>query len=235
MLEVYAPWCGHCMKLAPIYEEFAQKMNEQGRMIVVSKMNGNANKIPFEGFDYTGFPTIFYLSPDSEKIVKTQERTLDGLVKFVKNKKIPVAGQKALPEDKAADALAGMLAKYKSEEIPDDQTNPVRTVVLKNFFSEVFEDSTHCVLMVYAKWCGHCKKMQPELDKFAEQVSTRSDFLVARMNGEANDLPISGFSVKGYPTIFFVEKGKKEPTETFTGNLAMEQLKGFLKQKSLLS
>mmetsp|Transcript_81480 Transcript_81480/g.143895 ORF Transcript_81480/g.143895 Transcript_81480/m.143895 type:complete len:1076 (+) Transcript_81480:54-3281(+) len=233
MLEVYAPWCGHCQKLAPIYTEFAEKMKEQGRMLVVAKMNADANKIPFEGFDYTGFPTIFYLSPDSDKIKTVQARTLEGLMDFAKNKKIPRVGSKDAPAKD--NSLEGLLANFKSEELPDEQTSPVLTVVLKNFLDVVFQDSKHCILMVYAKWCGHCKKMQPELDKFAEEMKPRKDIIVARMNGEANDMPVKGFDVKGYPTIVFVEKGSKEPRQTFTGNLALEQLKGFLKQTKMLS
>ena len=89
MLEVYAPWCGHCKKLAPEYEKFARKMAEEGREIVVAKLNGDANGIPYGGFEYTGYPTIFYLAPGSSGIVKVSERTAADLITFVRKNKVP--------------------------------------------------------------------------------------------------------------------------------------------------
>ena len=92
MLEVYAPWCGHCKKLAPEYEKFARQMSDEGRDIVVLKLNGNANGIPYGGFEYTGYPTIFYLSPGSSDIRKLSERSAEGLLNVVRRDGVPVRG-----------------------------------------------------------------------------------------------------------------------------------------------
>ena len=90
MLEVYAPWCAHCKKLAPEYEKFAKRMADEGRDIVVAKLNGDANGIPYGGFEYTGFPTIFYLAPGASDIIKLSERTAEGLLTFVRKNRVPV-------------------------------------------------------------------------------------------------------------------------------------------------
>ena len=44
LVEFYAPWCGHCKKLTPIYDELAEKMAEEDVEIV--KMDATANDVP---------------------------------------------------------------------------------------------------------------------------------------------------------------------------------------------
>lgn len=44
LLEIYAPWCGHCMKLMPIWEELAEKLINN-KNIVIAKIDGTKNDI----------------------------------------------------------------------------------------------------------------------------------------------------------------------------------------------
>lgn len=84
MLEVYAPWCGHCKKLDPIYKEFAEKIASNTH-VVIAKMDGTANESPVEGFDWSGFPTIFWVKAGATTPERYNgARTLEGLMEFVK-------------------------------------------------------------------------------------------------------------------------------------------------------
>ncbi len=42
LVEYYAPWCGHCKSLAPIYDEVAKKLSNNPN-IIIAKMDSTGN------------------------------------------------------------------------------------------------------------------------------------------------------------------------------------------------
>ena len=64
LIELYAPWCGHCKKLEPAYTALAKKLKKE-KNLIIAKMDATANDAP-EEFSASGFPTI-YFAPSNNK------------------------------------------------------------------------------------------------------------------------------------------------------------------------
>jgi len=65
LFEMYAPWCGHCKKLEPIYEELAKTLKDNPNL-VIAKMDATANDSPHPKYQAKGYPTILF-SPAGRK------------------------------------------------------------------------------------------------------------------------------------------------------------------------
>lgn len=83
LVEFYAPWCGHCKQLAPIWDELGENFKDQTD-IVIAKMDSTANEL--EEVKIQSFPTIKFFPKGSKEIVDYNgERTLDGFTKFLES------------------------------------------------------------------------------------------------------------------------------------------------------
>ncbi|XP_022246039.1 protein disulfide-isomerase 2-like isoform X2 [Limulus polyphemus] len=81
LVEFYAPWCGHCQELVPIYKELGEKYKENDT-IVIAKMDSTLNEL--EHTKINSFPTIkLFKKWTNEAVEYNGERTLDGMTKFL--------------------------------------------------------------------------------------------------------------------------------------------------------
>ncbi len=57
----------------------------------------------------------------------------------------------------------------------------------------------------YAPWCGHCKALAPEYEKFAQQIKNddklKDKFMVIKVDCTIETHICNTYEVKGYPTI----------------------------------
>jgi protein disulfide-isomerase A1 len=83
LVEFYAPWCGHCQKLSPIYEDLATRLKETNPNILIAKVDSTANDL--EGLDIQGFPTIkfFKIGDKTNPVDFEGERDLSGMTDFL--------------------------------------------------------------------------------------------------------------------------------------------------------
>uniref|UniRef100_A0A2P2HW17 protein disulfide-isomerase n=1 Tax=Hirondellea gigas TaxID=1518452 RepID=A0A2P2HW17_9CRUS len=84
LVEFYAPWCGHCKQLAPIYDQLAEKFQENSE-ILIAKMDATVNEL--EHTKIQSFPTLkLYKKGDNEVVDYNGARTLDALSDFLEGK-----------------------------------------------------------------------------------------------------------------------------------------------------
>jgi len=80
-VEFYAPWCGHCKNLEPIWDKLGEHFKERSDL-VIAKMDATGNEV--EEVEVEGFPTLKMFKKKTNEVVDyTGGRDFDSLVKFI--------------------------------------------------------------------------------------------------------------------------------------------------------
>ena len=81
LIDFYAPWCGHCKKLTPIWDELATVAKASG-LYNVAKVDVTTEKALGTEFGIRSLPTI-KLFIDGKETAYSGDRTVDAFNKFV--------------------------------------------------------------------------------------------------------------------------------------------------------
>lgn len=89
LIEIYAPWCGHCKELAPEYSRAAEILKNENSKIHLAKIDGTENQELSKRFEVEGFPTL-KLYKNGEYSEFNGGRTAEEIVMWMKKKTGPV-------------------------------------------------------------------------------------------------------------------------------------------------
>merc|ERR1719228_1859804 len=104
----FAPWCGHCKRLAPVWEELAAKHNKDvDSEVTIAKADCTVATSLCSAQDVTGYPTLKFFKSGAEKddgVKYRGNRDQAALEKFIRQS----MGQEEpeTPEEKEAPAAA---------------------------------------------------------------------------------------------------------------------------------
>ncbi|CAG9088637.1 unnamed protein product [Plutella xylostella] len=107
LVEFYAPWCGHCKQLAPIYDKLGEHFAKDDD-VIIAKIDATVNEL--EHTKIKSFPTIKLYTKDNQVKEYNGERTLDGLSKFVETRGESADAAPSVSED-----------DYEEEQAPRDE------------------------------------------------------------------------------------------------------------------
>jgi len=205
LIELYAPWCGHCQALAPEIERLGESVSNDTR-IIVAQVDADKDKVLSQQFEIQGYPTIKLLLPRSKSGKKnvsdavveyTGERTAAGLVAFLQN------------HTNISIALA-----------------PVESFVVEltdeNFDRVVLDPYSHVLVEFYAPWCSHCKMLRPQYEKVAKTYRHVKGVVIAAIDADKYGKIAEKYRITGFPTLKYFPAGKdKKPMEYDSSRMAV--------------
>lgn len=129
------------------------------------------------------------------------------------------------------DVKAGKIEEhFKSDDIPASNDEPVKIVVAKEFDKYVKDTSKDVLVMFYAPWCGHCKKLKPIWDDLAKEMATiNKDITIAKIDSTNNE--VDGITIKSYPTIKYFPTHSKKGID-YKGGRTLEDFKKYLQENA---
>ncbi|KAK6915662.1 Endoplasmic reticulum resident protein 29, C-terminal [Dillenia turbinata] len=205
LVEFYAPWCGHCKKLAPEYEKLGTSF-KKAKSVLIGKVDCDEHKTVCSKYGVSGYPTIQWFPKGSLEPKKYEgARTAEALAAFVN------------------------LEEGTNVKIATIPSNVV--VLTTDNFDEVVLDETKDVLVeFYAPWCGHCKNLAPTYEKVATAFQSEKDVVIANLDADKYKDLAEKYGVSGYPTLKFFPKTNKAGEEYDAGR-DLDDFVNFINEK----
>ena len=228
LVEFFAPWCGHCKKLAPTYEELATNLEFAKDRVSIAKVDADAEKELGRKFGVQGFPTLKWFDGKSNTPADYQgARDLESLSSFVSERTgIRIKTKKAAPS--AVEMLTDRSFKAEiggEKDVLVAFTAPWCGRMSNSFYDQIWPDD--------ADLLADCKSLAPIWEQVATDYASEPNVLIAKVDAEAENSKATAQDqgVNSYPTIKYFPKGSIN-AEPYEGARTEQDILSFINEKA---
>ncbi|OBS80995.1 hypothetical protein A6R68_20792 [Neotoma lepida] len=183
----HAPWCGHCKKMKPEFESAAEVLHGDTESSgVLAAVDATVNEALAERFHISAFPTLKYFKNGEQQAVPAL-RTKKKFIEWMQNPEAPPPPEPTWEEQ---------------------QTSVLH--LMGDNFRDTLKKKKHTLVMFYAPWCPHCKKVIPHFTATADAFKDDRKIACVAVDcvKDNNQDLCQQESVKAYPTFHYYHYGK---------------------------
>ena len=145
-----------------------------------------------------------------------------------KAEKAEKAAAEAVKAEQAAAAEKAAAAETKEEELGVVFEKSITGVLTDNFESGVMQNDKHVLLLLYAPWCGWCKRMAPDFIKATEILASTNSVELMVVDATQWQVTHPKVQIQGFPTAFLFKTGDKENPIEYNGDRSAKDLVKFV-------
>ncbi|KAK3268575.1 hypothetical protein CYMTET_22918, partial [Cymbomonas tetramitiformis] len=197
LVEFYAPWCGHCKRLAPEWTKATEALKGVVKLVAA---DCDADDALAKEYSIQGFPTVKAFAGGKEIGKYEGQHTAKALVDYA------LKEARSLVYERMGEKPQG-----STEDGSGDMKGDVFVLRADNFDELVLQSDDYWLVEFYAPWCGHCKSLEPQWASAASDLKGRAK--LGAVDATVEEELGRRYNVQSFPTIIEFVGGKQNPYE----------------------
>ncbi|KAK4402141.1 putative protein disulfide-isomerase A6 [Sesamum angolense] len=228
LVEFYAPWCGHCKKLAPEYETLGASF-KKAKSVLIGKVDCDEHKSLCSKYGVSGYPTIQWFPKGSlePRIMQSLPKAIIHINSFIRYEGA-----------RTAEALAEYVNNEGGTNVKIAAIPSNVVVLTPENFDEIALDEKKNVLVEFYAPCSFMQStmvwslqnLAPTYEKVATAFKLDEDVVIANVDADKYRDLGEKYGVSGFPTLKFFPKNNKAG-EDYDGGRDLDDFVTFINEK----